>query len=235
MAATEAMVSGFICTRPWPIIAAALPAPVSLGTLPSKVDRPVFQSRPMPKTSFATPGTAPSGMSFASEMKAVLQEAAKSWAKVAPGFAAPSTLWNFIPYVSYFGQGSALPGDALPCSSRVAAVMTFIVEPGAVCPISAGLNAVFLELAIARISPVLGCTATTEASFCPFTAFSAAPWAAASRVVWSLPGFPLETVKRTGPGVCWPSGSIDTSTPASPPVLSPNFWRSWGSTATSDG
>ena len=145
---------------------------------------PVCQFRPMPKTSRASLVRSSSLRSLACEMKALLQDAAKLCAKVPFLISDLSRFWNFQPpCVKYLGHGCDLPGEVMPLSISIAAVTTFIVEPGASEPWVARLKPFSGELASARISPVLGLTAATEADFLPLTA--ARPPPGAWRPGWS--------------------------------------------------
>lgn len=83
VAATDAMSSGLTRTLPCPMYVIAFDAPPVAGTLPSKLGTPVFQLRPRPNTSRASLSTAPSGRTWTVDMKAVLQEASKSMARLA--------------------------------------------------------------------------------------------------------------------------------------------------------
>ncbi len=241
VAASVATFSGFIRTPPWPISDAAICASCCTGTAPSKVGMPVCQFRPMPKTSRASLVRSSSWRSLACEMKALLQDAAKLCANVPSLISDLLRFWNFQPpTVTYLGQGFFLSGAVRPLSISSAEVTTFIVEPGAYDPWVAMLKPLAGELASARISPVLGLTAAAEASFLPATAFSAAAWSLASRVVFKVPGVPLESTFSVLSG-CWSAGLVavarwmNSSTPGLPLVLLPYLSRRLSRTPASEG
>ncbi len=100
------------------------------------------------------------------------------------------------------GQGAGPFAVVRPLSMRVAALMIFMVEPGARVPRRAASKPSLRLLATARISPVLGLRATTEDSGYAATAASAAACALALSVVGSLPGLPLARVS-SGVSAAW--------------------------------
>ncbi len=201
---------------------------------------PVCQFRPMPKTSLACFVRSSSASLGAMEMKALLQDAAKLWAKVPSLISVLFRFWNFQPpTVTNFSHGCGLPGAVRPLSMSIEAVTIFIVEPGASEPWVAVLKPFSGELAMARISPVLGLRATADAFGLPLTAFSAAACTLASRVVFKVPGVPLESTFSVSSGCCvalsprarW----TDSSTPGLPSVFLPYLSRRLSSTPASAG
>ncbi len=167
VAVIEATFSGFMVICPCPMYAAAAEAPAASGTLPSAERMPVFQSSPIPKTSRASFDRAASSWTSSIRlMKAVLQDRAKAVANAAsPGRSKFFRLWKERPpqeasLVHCAGWSTA----ALPRSISIAAVTIFIVEPGARAPSIAALKPSLRWLATARMCPLLGLTATTEAS-----------------------------------------------------------------------
>ncbi len=184
VAVMDATFSGFMVICPCPMYAAAADAPVAGGTLPSVDLMPVFQSRPMPKTSVASLGSAESSSTgLICLMKAVLQDRAKEVEKFVPaGRSKFFRLWKARPpQDTSFGHSAGLSAATRPRSSSIAPVTIFIVEPGARLPCMAALKPSLRWFATARMCPLLGLTATTEASGNLTTACSAAACTFASR------------------------------------------------------
>ncbi len=136
------------------------------------------------------------------------------------------------------GQGCGLSTDARPLSSSSDEVMTFIVEPGAREPWKAVLKPWPL-LATARISPVEGRSATTEARSRPSTCCSAAAWRVGLSVVLTVPGVPLlsstSVLSESLASLAALPRTTRSSTPAVPPAFLPYFSRSPSSTVPREG
>ncbi len=242
VAVTDAMFSGLIWTWPWPIRLAAVSGPPEAGTRPSNVGTPACQLfRPSPNRSSASRVRESTFTSSAYFTNAVLQERAKLSARVACSSGTrPLRFWKvWLCQTADGGQGAGPFAVVRPLSMRVAALMIFMVEPGARSPRRAASKPSSRLLATASISPVLGLTATTEESGYFSTAFSAAAWALALSVVGSLPGLPLARVS-SGVSAAWlPSAAawwrITSSTPGRPPVLSPYRRRNSSRIGPRDG
>src|SRR3954454_14274601 len=131
VAATMAMSSGLTATCPWPIVAAA-PSAASLasGTLPVLALTPSCHEPPRPN-SLAAALSRPSDSLFDSEMKAVLQEIAKSLLNgTVPATDSPWKLWKVSPPTVIWGvQGTGVLG-VTPEASRPALETTLKVDPG---------------------------------------------------------------------------------------------------------
>lgn len=242
VAVMDAMLSAFIVILPCPMYEAAVSAPADCGTSPSRVTIPVCQSRPMPKYLRAVSPSAVPAMPFALSglialMKALLQERRKLSFSVPFGMSKSSRLWKVTPsHWTVGGHSTAEPGPlTTPLSIIIAAVTIFIVEPGACAPCTAVLKPPAGLLAMARIAPVLGVTATTDAWPYFFTATSAAACTPASRVVCSRPSLPLVSVSSVWSGTFWSADLMASSIPGVPPASSPYFLRSWSRTGPSDG
>ncbi|MGC0426684.1 hypothetical protein RKD32_003039 [Streptomyces sp. SAI-195] len=137
--------------------------------------------------------------------------------------------------VAVSGQGAGPFIEVTPLSMSMAAVMIFMVEPGATVPWKAALNPSVRLFATASTSPELGFTATTEDSPYRFTAFSAAACTLALRVVSSFPGLPSVSVSSGVSGASAAACRTASSTPGVPPALSPYFSRSLARIGPSEG
>lgn len=115
----------------------------------------------------------------------------------------------------------ACPRRPGPRSISIAAVTIFIVDPGARLPRIAALKPSLRLFATARMCPLLGWTAITEASGNFVTACSAAACTFASRYVLRVLGSPSTRVSRVRLGASLATGSIHTSAPGLPPALLP--------------
>ncbi len=124
---------------------------------------------------------------------------------------------------------------ATPCCIIIAAVTIFIVEPGACAPSRAALKPSAGLFATARIAPVDGSTAVTEARPYALTAFSAAAWTFASMVVLIVPGFPCRSTRRGVSATASLPESIQVSTPVVPPACAPYRCRRVSMITPSEG
>ena len=136
-AATIAMSSGDISTRPWPMDVAARSAPsLGLGTEPGYASRP--RCIALPRRYWATASwMSASFRSFdTSPMNAVLQDSVKAWSIVRTG-PSPSALWKTSPSsVIVLGQLAAEAGVS-PCSISAVESRILNVEPGGKPPSTA--------------------------------------------------------------------------------------------------
>ena len=145
MPATTAIDSGLARSRPWPMVAAALSvAPSFAGTSPVKASAPTVQSSPRPIGAAAV-ARASSASCDDRPTNAVLQEVAKSSAKVAESPSAPpSKFLNDLPStVAVAGQATVSAG-VTPAASSAWVLTALKVDPGGYCPV------------IARFAPVAG-------------------------------------------------------------------------------
>ena len=245
-AATMAMDSGDIRTRPCPIEVAPRSAlSVGWGTEPAKESSPRSVLRPTPSMAAAAGRSGAARWPVASWMNAVLHDSVNACSSVLTG-ASPSALWNTSPStVAVPGQLAADFGDS-PWVIRAVEVITLNVEPGGKSPSMAWSKPAELTETVARTSPLVAFTATSAALFfSPASAASAACCVVGSIVVVTgVPGcgasvvtvatlvpFALTTV-TVAPG--WPASCFSSacSSPVWPTVLfasygAPSWPSSW--------
>lgn len=113
-------------------------------------------------------------------------------------------------------QGAGESGRTPLCSISAAEVTILKVEPGASAPWRAVSAPPDGLLATARIEPSRMSSAVAEALSVPATAFSAAAWRPASRVVVSFLFRPFRRTSSTfpvDPSLCWTCVSMPTVPP----------------------
>ena len=134
-AATMAMDSGDITTRPCPIEVAPRSAlSVGRGTEPAKESSPMSVLWPTPSMAAAAGRSGAARWPVASWMNAVLHDSVNACSSVLTG-ASPSALWNTSPStVAVPGQLAADFGDS-PWVISAVEVITLNVEPGGKSPV----------------------------------------------------------------------------------------------------